>query len=423
MKCTIEIFHNNQWHEAATFMPALDVTTKGYKSAGRLSYDIMYAAQYGESGISTAVSCRYPVSFEIHKDDAFLLDILPSGAGRRFWLQKLGIRDGTGADWSLLCQGAGNPIGNLRIREAVKVLESNTTHAGFDYDEVLSRGDAFIEYAYQHGAPIAGSSGAQGDAPKFLLTQDKNQRWHGDGVLFDERCSKHWLVKFPRSNRLDDLRVLRNEAAYYSVAQWFGVRTGEALQLAQDALFIPRFDRVVQSNQVQRLGVESLTSLAGISDFGVATSQNKYCQVIAQYTTQPETELLEFVRRDVLNVALGNTDNHGRNTAVIRYSDNQVLLSPLYDFAPMILDSQGIARVSRWENEEHYGQPEWALVAKFLIQLNCNPKKVYKLFTELTEKVKMLLSILDQYDVDKELQQQLQSRIKEVLQHLQAVRP
>jgi hypothetical protein len=89
----------------------------------------------------------------------------------------------------------------------------------------------------------------------------------------------------------------------------------------------------------------------------------------------------------------------------------------------MILDSQGIARVSRWENEEHYGQPEWALVAKFLIQLNCSPKKVYKLFTELTEKVHMLLSILDQYNVDKELQQQLQSRIKEVLQHLQAVKP
>ncbi|MBK8452672.1 MAG: HipA domain-containing protein [Thiofilum sp.] len=426
MKCTIEIFHNNQWHEAATFMPAPDVTTKGYKSAGRLSYDTLYAAQYSEQGISAAVSCRYPVNFEIHKEEAwaaFLLDILPSGAGRRFWLQKLGIRDGASADWSLLCQGAGNPIGNLRIREAVKILDSNTPHLGFSYDEVLSRGDAFIEYAYQHGAPIAGSSGAQGDAPKFLLTQDKNQRWHGDGTLPDDQCSKYWLVKFPRSNRLDDVRVLRNEAAYYAVAQWFGVRTGQALELAQDALFIPRFDRVVKGDQVQRLGVESLTSLAGISDFGMATSQNKYCHVIAQYTTQPETELLEFVRRDVLNVALGNTDNHGRNTAVIRYPDNQVWLSPLYDFAPMILDSQGIARVSRWENEEHYGQPEWVLVAKFLIQLGCNPTKVYALFNDVTQKLLILPQILDKFGVDKALQQQLQPRIQTVLQHLQAVKP
>ncbi|WP_020558221.1 type II toxin-antitoxin system HipA family toxin [Thiofilum flexile] len=425
MKCTIEIFHDNDWQPAATFMPASDVTSKGYKSAGRLSYDTLYAAQYGDQGIGAAISCRYPVNFEIYRDEAwpaFLLDILPSGAGRRFWLQKLGIRDGASADWLLLCQGAGNPIGNLRIREAVSVLET-TPHTGFTYDEVLSRGDAFIEYAYQHGAPIAGSSGAQGDAPKFLLTQDKNQRWHGDGILPDDQCLKHWLVKLSRSNRLDDLRVLRNEAAYYAVAHWFGVRTGEALKLAEDMLFIPRFDRVVQGDQVQRLGVESLTSLAGISDFGVALSQNAYCRIIAQYTTQPETELLEWVRRDVLNVALGNTDNHGRNTAIIRYPNNQVLLSPLYDFAPMILDSQGIARVSRWENEEHYGQPEWSLVAKFLIQLGCNPIKVYALFTELTQKVQMLVPVLDSFGVDSALQQQLQPRIKEVLQHLQAIKP
>lgn len=423
MECTIEIHHQGQWHTAARFEPAKTVHQKGYRSAGRFSYDVAYAGQYLNSGISSALSCRYPVSFEIHRDNqwpAFLLDILPSGAGRRFWLQRLQQRDGATADWSLLLNGGGNPIGNLRIREAgIHLTEADTEHPGFTYSDVIERQDDFIEYAWQHGAPVAGSSGAQGDAPKFLLTQDQQQRWHGDGALPDAACLKHWLIKFPKSSRRADLRVLRNEAAYYEVARWFGVRTGEALRLENDALFIPRFDRIVQVGSVTRLSVESLTSLAGVSEFGSATSQNTYCRALANFTTSPQQELLEFVRRDVLNVALGNTDNHGRNSAVIRYPDNQVLLSPLYDFAPMVLDPAGIARVARWENEEQQGRPHWAQVTGFLQSLGCEHTAILTLWHELAEKVPQLPGVMQYYGADEQLITQLQSRISNVAQRLQ----
>lgn len=423
MKCTIEIHHQGHWHKAALFEPAENVVQQGYRSAGRLSHDVAYAGQHLNSGISPALSCRYPVSFEIHQQKhwpAFLLDILPSGAGRRFWLQRLQQPDGATADWSLLLNGGGNPIGNLRIREAYgQLAESNTEHAGFAYSDVIQRQDDFIEYAWQHGAPVDGSSGAQGDAPKFLLTQDRQQRWHGDGALPDTACLKHWLVKFPKSARLADLRVLRNEAAYYQVAHWFGIRTGEALRLKNDALFIPRFDRIVQAGGVTRLGVESLTSLTGVSEFGAATRQNTYCRALADYTTAPQQELLEFVRRDVLNTALGNTDNHGRNSAVIRYPDNQVLLSPLYDFAPMILDPQGIARVARWENEEEQGRPHWRLVTEFLRSLGCEEAAIIGLWHELAQKVPQLPGVMQSCGVDAELIAQLQQRIDHVSLRLQ----
>lgn len=423
MECTLEIHHQGQWHKAALFEPTGNVLQQGYQSAGRLSYDVAYAGEYLNNNVNYALSCRYPVSFEIHREKhwpAFLLDILPSGAGRRFWLQRLQQRDSTTADWPLLLNGGGNPIGNLRVREACEHLaESGTDHDGFAYSDVIQRQDDFIEYAWQHGAPVAGSSGAQGDAPKFLLTQDRQQRWHGDGALPDTACLKHWLVKFPKSARLADLRVLRNESAYYRVARWFGVRTGEMLHLENDALFIPRFDRVVQTEGVTRLGVESLTSLAGVSEFGATTSQNSYCRALAKYTTAPQQELLEFVRRDVLNTALGNTDNHGRNSAVIRSPDNQVLLSPLYDFAPMILDPQGIARVARWENEEEQGRPHWRLVTEFLRSLGCEEGAVLDLWRELAQKVPQLTGAMQNYGVDAELIAQLQSRIDHVSLHLQ----
>nr|WP_255252489.1 HipA domain-containing protein [Enterobacter sp. CC120223-11] len=43
----------------------------------------------------------------------------------------------------------------------------------------------------------------------------------------------------------------------------------------------------------------------------------------------------------------GNSDNHGRNTAFIR-SSNSISLAPVYDFAPMKADPEGIPRSMKW---------------------------------------------------------------------------
>lgn len=59
------------------------------------------------------------------------------------------------------------------------------------------------------------------------------------------------------------------------------------------------------------------------------------------------TETIEFLKRDILNLAMRNTDNHARNTAVQKIGAN-VRLTPLFDFAPMYLDPAGIARAARW---------------------------------------------------------------------------
>ncbi|MCL8101987.1 HipA domain-containing protein [Enterobacter hormaechei] len=55
----------------------------------------------------------------------------------------------------------------------------------------------------------------------------------------------------------------------------------------------------------------------------------------------------EWVRRDLLNIIFGNSDNHGRNTAFVK-AENQIMLSPVYDFAPMKADPEGIPRTLKW---------------------------------------------------------------------------
>ena len=68
--------------------------------------------------------------------------------------------------------------------------------------------------------------------------------------------------------------------------------------------------------------------------------------------TDFETEMLEYIRRDLLNLALGNRDNHGRNMAVLKDVDGTMRLAPLYDFGPAFLDARSIVRVFHWDGED-----------------------------------------------------------------------
>lgn len=67
--------------------------------------------------------------------------------------------------------------------------------------------------------------------------------------------------------------------------------------------------------------------------------------------------VLEIIKRDLLNVVLGNSDNHGRNSAVLR--SQQLTLAPIYDLAPMVMDPEGITRSTRWEKSERAGNIAW----------------------------------------------------------------
>lgn len=384
----IEIYREGRWQQAAV-ISSIDVAA-GHNGVSRLEYCLDYAAQHiGEREASAAgVSCRYPVDFDLHDDStwpAFLLDILPSGAGRNHWLKRLDLKDADSADWPLLLNGAASPPGNLRVREAVEarridinvpkadgVIVPLANHPGFELEEIYKRQEYFIEYAYQNGAQTAGSSDVQGVAPKFLMVKDRHGKWHAEGALDDADVASHWLIKFPRGNTAADRQVLCLEAKYMRLAKFLGLKVYADLIWNHNTLLIPRFDRVVNSDSsVARIGMESLCSLAGVAKYGIeyggAVSHDKLCGALSRYVTEPDGELLEYIKRDVINIVLGNKDNHPRNTAVLRHESGRVELSPLFDFAPMYLDPAGIARACRWEGDKEVGGvPDWKKVVENL---------------------------------------------------------
>lgn len=352
MECQIEIFNGGKWRDSAVVTvpnPALG----GVRARAIFEYDLQYVFEEGAAPVSLA----FPVEAQNHmlgNWPAFLFDLIPQGNGRKFLLGELGLPDDKASDFALLCAGAFNPIGHLRVQEAVDYFENHVARhpgnefaQGMVFDQVLARGDQFAERMMIHNMLAAGTTGVQGAAPKFLLTRDHNNLWHADGALPDNQASVHYIVKLPRGKEAVDRKVLRNEAAYMATAAAVGLRVHAGLKYENDMLFVPRFDRVVTKNGVARLHQESAASIAGIVGFDARPSQFDLVHALRGVVTNKEVETLEFLKRDVLNLALRNTDNHARNTAV-QIVDGEVRLTPLFDFAPMYLDPEGIARAARW---------------------------------------------------------------------------
>lgn len=425
--CTLELHINGVWTAAAEVRCA--DAGGGIQSPTRIEYDFDYLDMMEDALDARdlrAVSCRYPVGYGIHVEKTwppFLLDLVPSGAARRFWEGQLGLPNAPSSDWAILVAGAGNPPGNCRIKEAATDLSTEPeAHPGFSRDDVLERAEHFIEYARSQGASIAGGSGAAGDAPKFLLREDVDGRWHADGALGDSRTARAWIVKFARSPRAADRLVLEAEAPYYRVAARLGARVAGPLTWEKDCLFIPRFDRPKHGSSLLRLGMESLCSLAGVSDFGISIPKETLAAALAQSASDGVRELREFLLRDVLDVALGNTDNHARNTAVLKHETGRVELTPLYDFAPMVLDPQGIARVCRWRDEEN-GFPNWSSVADFLASLGLDVAETRAWLRDLAGPIGELPRIMSEEGVPSKVIQTLDARIARVARALAGVRP
>ncbi|OQX00084.1 MAG: phosphatidylinositol kinase [Thiothrix lacustris] len=362
--CTFELFLNGTWQSVGS-MALLTSSTQGWQGATYLGYAVDHAIHYADCRDAKALSWTFPVNLTPLRSPhwpGFIMDLLPQGYGRLELLRQLGLteRAETHADWALLMAGAGNPIGNCRVREAHDWLQTRNTTAtkGFNLADIAHRGEGFADYLATHGLFVAGSSGVQGEWPKLLLTENHAGQFFLDHTLPDTEAKQHWLVKFARGQDPHLNEILTLEAAWMELARLLGLRVHGKLQRQERALFIPRFDREPTPAGLQRHAQESLYALCQCSGFGARLSHNTAVTALAKAVTNPMTEIVEYLKRDIANVVLGNKDNHGRNTAIQRREKGWVGLTPLFDFAPMVLHPDGIARSMRWEADDH-GTPDW----------------------------------------------------------------
>jgi serine/threonine-protein kinase HipA len=366
LNCTLQLHANRVWQDVGS-VSLIGSENEGWRAKTFSGYGVEWASEHAGRRDAHALCSQWPVSFETHEQPhwpVFLIDMLPQGFGRQELLRRIGKASTAGAsvDWQLLLTGAGNSIGHLRIKEAATWLAANAGSVrGFTDDEVAERGDEFSEYLASYGLFVAGSSGVQGEWPKVLLTRAKDGLLYLDHTLPDEEAVAHYIVKFGRGADPQLAAILRHEAPYMALAAHLGLRVNSPLLLRSRALFIPRFDRVVDGGSLTRLAQESIATLTGLPGFDAVPSHDLVCRELMRRCTDPQDEILEYIKRDITNLALGNKDNHARNTAVQRGFNGRIALTPLYDFAPMYLHPDGIARRIRWEGNDG-GQPDWTCV-------------------------------------------------------------
>ncbi len=394
MSLTIQIFHTGQWHDAADLdIPAPD---KGRAGSARLAYRQDYALEWMGRDDEHACSLTLPVELMLtHRLPhwfGFLDDIMPSGAARRYWTQRLGMDalPGPQQDFQLLRQGCIAPVGNLRIKESLPELPRHSTlpQLRFTVADVMERDTNFLEYAQQMGAVSGGATGAGGEAPKYLLRHSARGEIWIDTFQDDPQClDAHYLVKFPRGQRTAiDCDILRAEYHYYQELQALGMTTIDTthMQLREGnnypSLWLPRFDLAVVDDRLAHFGLESIASLlnappgAFLNHFDTLRKTGQFLSRMHSVSEQTETFdraafAIEWVKRDLLNVAFGNSDNHARNTALLK-QPGRVWFSPIYDFAPMKADPEGVIRTLQWGSPfEEGGRFDWHGIAATLTDL------------------------------------------------------
>ena len=376
MRLTLETHFEGEWHYAATLEVQDDAT--GYQGAAIVDYDLDYFVTAASAEFAAgktvrdyrALSVRYPVDLENRYSRSwppFLLDLLPQGHARRKLAEHLGLAEASRAsDLPLLLRSATGGIGNIRIKEAADAEAGrlrNVQRQGVTEAEILERSDRFMEVADRFGMLASGSSGLQGEWPKVSMTQANDGLYYPDSFVTDDEAVRHVIVKLVRSNEPIDRLILEGEALYSRIAQEISLNVSEPSAYAEGVLIIPRFDRKNKEGVgAVRLGQESLVSAIGVADFGHVGTHEAYIDVLRQYSADPFADIVEYIKRDIANLALGNPDNHGRNSALSKHQDGTIRLSPLFDFAPMRLAKEGIVRSTRWAIMRDGGRdhlPDW----------------------------------------------------------------
>lgn len=410
---TLQTHWDGQWHDTATLI--LHEPEKGLTGRCSVNYQPSYVLdniEHLDSVFSRSVSAMVPLSWESVQypiSPAFIFDIAPAGAAKRALLRHIGIskQPGRSRDAILLETCTAAPVGHLRILESVDDPDCREP-IGFKLNDITEHGASFIDHAQSQGANIRAALGACGEAPKVLLTETTQGLLYPDGDLDDAQASKHWLVKFVRNNgSARDQTILRSEYLYYKALHALGVDTISASEMRLEegerpSLWLPRFDRDIVSGSVQRHAVESIYSLAQVTIPGSYMEHGEVIQLLAglwrragQQDQIPEL-IVEYLRRDLIKRLLGDTDNHGRNIAIIR-EQHSIRLAPMYDVAPMVMDDEGVSRSTKWKRPiEVGGAMDWKLACQSLSHL-LEPESAFMELRTAAKQLSALPDLLLQY--------------------------
>ncbi|HUC35619.1 MAG TPA: HipA domain-containing protein [Acidimicrobiales bacterium] len=216
-----------------------------------------------------------------------------------------------------LLESGSNRIGALDFQDTADDYRARTKHGTLtelvEAGDRLARGLPFspeLDDALTYGTAIGGAR------PKALLM---------DG-------SRQLIAKFSVST--DTFPWIQAEAIGMELARRCGVDTAPTTlttAAGRDVLLIERFDRPEGG---RRLSVLSALTLLGLHE--LAARYGSYVDLAEQIRLRfdaPDATLQQLFRRLVVNVLVGNTDDHPRNHAAF-WDGTTLTLTPTFDVCP-----------------------------------------------------------------------------------------
>jgi serine/threonine-protein kinase HipA len=254
-------------------------------------------------------------------------DASPDAWGRRVLInRKLGIQGTDAAQIELdeltyLLESGSDRIGALDFQRSATRYEPRRAQRPSLADlltaaEKVERGvplSSDLDQALLHGTSLGGAR------PKVLL----------------EDGAHKFIAKFSASHDL--YSVVKAEFIAMRLAHKVGLNVASVhlrSAMGKDVLLIERFDRVMHDGHWRRRAIVSALTLFELDEMMAAyASYEKLAEIIRHRFVDPKLTLRELFARIVLNILVGNTDDHARNHAAF-WNGHQLALTPAYDICP-----------------------------------------------------------------------------------------
>ncbi|WP_447932826.1 type II toxin-antitoxin system HipA family toxin [Sphingopyxis fribergensis] len=104
----------------------------------------------------------------------------------------------------------------------------------------------------------------------------------------------------------------------------------------ENVLVVDRFDRTGEGCRTHTEDAAQILGAVGERKYTMATTET-VIRMVARFSTDRRLDILEAIRRVVVDILIGNGDNHLKNWSFRFPAPDDIRLSPAYDIVPTIL--------------------------------------------------------------------------------------
>lgn len=159
-------------------------------------------------------------------------------------------------------------------------------------------------------------------------------------VMFE---GKEHIAKFSRPDDRFDVPAVEYASLRIAHSAGVSVPDFELITLeGRSVLLVDRFDRTIDGRRRHYISANSLLGIDEVTDKMYLTkySYAGIAEALRPISSFAKTDSHQLFRRMVLNIMIGNVDDHMRNHAFIMEERNRYRLSPAFDIVPHINASE-----------------------------------------------------------------------------------